>query len=109
MVNEKNVKTWIDTDDRAFEFRVGMYPNWFTWNGHGHPFIHKGDQYKKTLFIDAIGFGPEFSDADPYTPREGERGGYKKILKIFPSSNSNITKAAPSLSTSADCIGFGCS
>jgi hypothetical protein len=38
-VDEAHVRTWMDVDQRMFQFRVGIYPNWWTWDGSGHPFI----------------------------------------------------------------------
>ena len=66
-VDESRIKTWMDTDDRLFQFRVGIYPNWWTWDGSGHPFIKEGHQRTKELYIDSIGFGPTFEDADPWS------------------------------------------
>jgi Polysaccharide lyase len=65
-IDKEDVKTFLDTDDRLFQFRVGMYPNWWTWNGAGHPFILANKQHKKELYIDHVGFGPDPADADPW-------------------------------------------
>ena len=27
-IDESGLKTWMDIDDRLFQFRVGVYPNW---------------------------------------------------------------------------------
>lgn len=40
-VDKSRIRTWMDVDDRAFEFRVGIYPNWWTWDGSGHPMIRE--------------------------------------------------------------------
>lgn len=66
-LDEENIKTFLDVDDRLFQFRVGIYPNWYTWDGSGHPFIKTGNQRLKTLYIDHIGFGPGYEDADPHS------------------------------------------
>merc|ERR1711871_720909 len=65
--DEQNIRTFLDTDSRLFQFRVGIYPNWYTWDGSGHPFIKPGHQKIKTVFIDHVGFGPEYADADPWS------------------------------------------
>ena len=66
-IDETRIKTWMETDDRLFQFRVGLYPNWWTWDGSGHPFIADGHQRTKEIYIDSIGFGPTFEDADPWS------------------------------------------
>jgi len=71
-VDEENIKTFMDVDDRLFQFRVGIYPNWWTWDHSGHPFIQPGRQKHKELYIDHIGFGPEFADADPWSEIKSE-------------------------------------
>ena len=63
-VDDTGIKTFMDIDNRQFQFRVGMYPNWWTWDGEGHPFIKAGRQRIKELYIDSIGFGPTFEDAE---------------------------------------------
>jgi hypothetical protein len=65
-IDEENIKTLVDVDDRLFQFRVGIYPNWWTPDGKGHPMIKPGSQRHKELYIDHIGFGPDFTDADPW-------------------------------------------
>lgn len=65
-IDEQRIKTVVDIDDRMFQFRVGIYPNWFTPDGRGHPMIPKGGQKFKQLWIDHVGFGPDYSDADPW-------------------------------------------
>jgi hypothetical protein len=71
----------------------GIYPNWWTWDGSKHPFIGnfisfvnflykkisyqytytylftsegEGHRRKREVYIDQIGFGPTFEDADPW-------------------------------------------
>ena len=41
-----------------------QYPNWWTWDGEGHPFIGKGHQKTKEMYIDSIGIGPTYEDAE---------------------------------------------
>jgi hypothetical protein len=66
VINEVNLQTILEVDDRLFQFRVGMYPNWWSYQGKGHPFIGPGLQRRKELYIDHIAYGPDFSDADPW-------------------------------------------
>ena len=66
VVDKDHLRTWLDVDNRAFQFRVGIYPNWWTWDGSGHPMIKAGHQKVKEIFIDHIGIGPTPEDADPW-------------------------------------------
>ena len=91
-------ETWVKTfpkniDNKLFEFRVGIYPNWYSYSGKGHPIISDNKQRLKEIYFDTIGIGPSFTDADPwYTNRGGELQGYKK--DIYPMdynfSSSNL-------------------
>ena len=67
-VNEKSVRTIHDTDERLYEFRVGLYPWWCVGDmpGARHPFIQPGHQATREIVIDNIGFGPHISDGNPY-------------------------------------------
>ena len=67
-VNEKSVRTIHDTDQRLYEFRVGLYPWWCLGDmpGARHPFIQPGHQVTREIVIDNIGFGPRISDGNPY-------------------------------------------
>ncbi|KAH8595883.1 polysaccharide lyase [Bisporella sp. PMI_857] len=54
-----NVETTV-TDDRAFQFRVGLYANgWFDDGGL------RGDQGTRSVWFDEIATGTTFADADP--------------------------------------------
>ena len=66
VVNEKKIRTFPDIDNRTFELRVGLYPNWYSWDGKGHPFIGDRRQRTKRIYIDEISFGPTYGDADPH-------------------------------------------
>jgi len=65
-VDKMNLPTFMKVDHRLFQFRVGIYPNWWTWDHSGHPFIQPGHQKKKVIYIDSIGYGPSITDADPW-------------------------------------------
>ena len=118
-LDKQFIKTFMDTDDRSFEFRVGLYPNWYNWNDEGHPFIKESGQRKKVIYMDKIGYGQTFSDADPHTLREGVGKGYKKIKTsdtLVSANSTTINNGVESIvtyvrlrSVPADCIGFGCS
>ena len=34
-VDEEGITTFMDIDTRQFQFRVGLYPNWWTWDQSG--------------------------------------------------------------------------
>ncbi|PVH74534.1 polysaccharide lyase family 20 protein [Cadophora sp. DSE1049] len=48
------------TDGRAFQFRVGLYANSWTWPG-----VMKGDQGFRQVWFDEIALGTAFKDVDP--------------------------------------------
>jgi hypothetical protein len=50
-IDEQYIRTWMDVDDRMFQFRVGIYPNWWTWDGSGHPFVRKLNFPPSSLII----------------------------------------------------------
>merc|ERR1711871_1775461 len=81
-IDKEDIKTFLDTDDRMFQFRVGIYPNWWTWDGSGHPFIKDGLKRKREIFIDHIGFGPELADADPWSTVVTENSVQTKIKTL---------------------------
>merc|ERR1711871_257245 len=81
-IDKEDIKTFLDTDDRRFQFRVGIYPNWWTWDGSGHPFIKDGLKRKREIFIDHIGFGPELADADPWSTVVTENSVQTKIRTL---------------------------
>ena len=81
-IDKEDIKTFLDTDDRMFQFRVGIYPNWWTWDGSGHPFIKDGLKRKREIFIDHIGFGPELADADPWSSVVTENSVQTKIKTL---------------------------
>ena len=81
-IDKEDIKTFLDTDDRMFQFRVGIYPNWWTWDGSGHPFIKDGLKRKREIFIDHIGFGPELADADPWSSVITENSVQTKIKTL---------------------------
>lgn len=60
VLDKKGIKTTVLDDNRQFEFRMGMYANaWFD--------DHKmeGNQPLRQIWIDELGVGSEFKDADP--------------------------------------------
>jgi len=73
VVDETDIMTTMNIDDRLFQWRVGMYPNWYRYDGRGHPYIRHGLKTTKEIFIDQIGVGPEYSDADPMSETITER------------------------------------
>ena len=81
-IDKEDIKTFLDTDDRMFQFRVGIYPNWWTWDGSGHPFIKDGLKRKREIFIDHVGFGPELADADPWSAVVTENSVQTKIRTL---------------------------
>merc|ERR1711988_1337699 len=81
-IDKEDIKTFLDTDDRMFQFRVGIYPNWWTWDGSGHPFIKDGLKRKREIFIDHIGFGPELADADAWSTVVTEHSVQTKIKTL---------------------------
>lgn len=60
VANKKNIPTTLLDDHREFRFSVGMYAN--GWHDDG---MMKGNQPKRQLWIDEIGIGTTFADADP--------------------------------------------
>ncbi|KAJ4296822.1 hypothetical protein N0V90_006870 [Kalmusia sp. IMI 367209] len=60
VANRKNVKTTLLDDHRDYQFRVGLYAN--SWYDE-HKMI--GNQPQRQLWIDEIGVGSTFADADP--------------------------------------------
>lgn len=60
VANRKNTKTTLLDDHRAYQFRVGLYAN--SWYDE-HKMI--GNQLQRQLWIDEIGVGSTFTDADP--------------------------------------------
>ncbi|KAH8691452.1 polysaccharide lyase [Talaromyces proteolyticus] len=59
VVNATNLPTMID-DSRAFDFHVGIYANgWHDDKGM------KGTQSTREIWIDSVGIGTTFADADP--------------------------------------------
>lgn len=59
ILEHDNIDTTIE-DDRAFQFRVGLYANgWHDDNGM------KGSQGTRQVWYDQIATGTEFADADP--------------------------------------------
>lgn len=53
-----NIETTV-TDGRAFDFRVGLYANY--WYDHGY----SGNQPTRQVWFDQVGVGSTFADADP--------------------------------------------
>jgi len=58
---ELNVPTTLLDDNREFSFRVGLYAN--GWHDDNHQM--KGTQGFRQVWIDEVGVGSEFKDADP--------------------------------------------
>ena len=90
-IDEKGLKTTLDTDLRLFQFRVGMYPNWWTHSGKGHPFIKAGLDRTKVLYIDRLGSGPDLSHADPKDGNPSE-GSIKQKIKYYSTYTSVMSK-----------------
>ena len=44
----------------------------WTWDQSGHPFIKDGHQRTKELFIDSVGIGPTYEDAEPWSSVTGD-------------------------------------
>jgi hypothetical protein len=44
VVSEMDIMTTINVDDRLYQWRLGMYPNWYRFDGKGHPYIRHGLQ-----------------------------------------------------------------
>lgn len=78
-VDEENLRTTVDVDDRLFQFRVGMYPNWWSYQGKGHPFVKPGLRRKRELYIDHIGYGPDFSHADVWDEQPSDSSIHTKL------------------------------
>lgn len=60
VANKSNLKTTLLDDHREYQFRVGLYAN--SWHDDGKMV---GTQAKRQLWIDEIGVGSTFADADP--------------------------------------------
>jgi hypothetical protein len=58
---EYNIPTTLLDDGREFSFRVGLYAN--GWHDDDHKNL--GTQNFRQVWIDEIGVGSEFADADP--------------------------------------------
>ncbi|KAI1854478.1 hypothetical protein JX266_000596 [Neoarthrinium moseri] len=56
--NEEGIKTTV-SDGRAFDFRVGLYANY--WFDHGY----SGNQQTRQVYYDQIAIGSTMDDADP--------------------------------------------
>lgn len=60
VANRKKIKTTLLDDHREFKFDVGLYAN--SWHDDKEM---KGTQKKRTLWIDEVGIGSTYADADP--------------------------------------------
>ena len=113
-VDEKSVSTFFQTDHRLLEFRVGLYPNWYTWDGSGHPFIPSEVNPHREIVIDSVGMGPRFEDADPWNGeavRDVDANSEKNVgeNKLNANSPKNLrTYKNHNHNNNQDCIGFGC-
>ena len=67
-INVLNTNTIHDTDARLYEFRVGLYPNWYGKTTKHLNEVNFPAQLRKVVYLDNIRFGINFEDADPLHP-----------------------------------------
>jgi len=67
VAHTENIATLPRVSKRQYQFRVGIYPNWFDPLLLEPPkvFIQKGHQKTKVVYIDNISYGPNFAAGDP--------------------------------------------
>lgn len=78
-INVIDANTIHDTDQRLYEFRVGLYPNWY---GHNLEELKSANflaQKTKVVTFDNIRFGVDFIDADPLHPYKDEFGSFDGV------------------------------
>ena len=73
-LNVLNSNTIHDTDARLYEFRVGIYPNWYSEKLEDLNDVNFPAQTRKVVYIDNVRFGTNFEDADPLHPYREEYG-----------------------------------